>query len=107
MQANRVSFRLLTRAGASLVAFISLPLVIEASGVQRSIAAGGSHSVAIASDGTLLSWGDNTYGQLGNGSNSPYFSPQRVPNLGGITAVAAGERHMLVLKSNGTVWSFG
>ena len=86
---------------------VAVPVGVGASGVQRSIAAGGSHSVAIASDGTLLTWGDNSYGQLGNGSNSPYFAPQRVPSLAGVMAVAAGARHMLVLKSDGTVWAFG
>ena len=105
MRAKQFCFRSL--AGVFLLGLPLLPSTVEGSGVQRSIAGGGSHSVAIASDGTLLSWGDNSYGQLGNGSNSPYFSPQRVPNLGGIMAVVAGARHMLVLKSDGTVWSFG
>src|SRR5207237_1283877 len=97
-----------TALGLLVFAFLLVsPWSAEASGVQRNIAAGGSHSVAIASDGTLLTWGDNSYGQLGNGSNSPYFAPLRVPNLAGVTAVAAGARHMLVLKSDGTVWAFG
>ena len=42
------------------------------------IAAGSSHSLALRSTGTLLSWGDNAYGQLGNGTTSDRLVPVAV-----------------------------
>jgi len=72
------------------------------------IAAGYCHSLALASDGTVWAWGDNYYGQVGNG---PYISniPLQVslPNGETITNIAAGELFSLALASNGTVWAWG
>ena len=43
----------------------------------KAIAAGGGHSLALDNNGTVWAWGDNEYGQLGNGTNS--LAPQPVP----------------------------
>jgi hypothetical protein len=43
-----------------------------------AIAAGDAHSVAILSDGTVKTWGDNTYGQLGDGTTTTRLSPVTV-----------------------------
>jgi len=72
-----------------------------------AIAAGSSFGLALGADGTVWAWGDNTVGQLGNGTYIPSSSPVRVQNLSGITAIAAGEFFGLALKSDGTVWSWG
>jgi hypothetical protein len=77
-----------------------------------AIAAGGLHSMALLSDGTVRTWGDNFYGQLGRGSftiSSPFGSadPQQVPGLGGIVSVAAGLWHSLAVGSDGTLRSWG
>lgn|GEM_PF-3131265 len=72
-----------------------------------SIAAGSSFSLALKSDGTLRAWGNNYYGQLGNGRNVNTVSPVTVTDLGGITAVASGFHHSLALRNDGTVYSWG
>ena len=83
-----------------------------------AIAAGTYHNLALCSDGTLVAWGYNYYGQLGNGStdtDAPWGSaaPVKVSNswtaLTGktVTAIAAGERHSLALCSDGTVAAWG
>ncbi len=83
-----------------------------------AMAAGGSHSLALGSDGTVWAWGDNGWGQLGNGSTSPSSTPVRATHPGfctlacfvpltGITAVAAGIQHSLALDTNSTVWAWG
>lgn len=73
----------------------------------KAVAAGGRHSLAIADDNTVLSWGNNTYGQLGNGTTTTSRIPVPVSDLTGVTAIAAGGEFSLALKSDGTVWAWG
>ena len=61
---------------------------------------------ALKSDGTVWAWGDNHYGELGNGTTTNSTVPVQVSNLSGVTAVAAGNEFSLALKS-GTVWAWG
>lgn len=60
------------------------------------LSAGGGHSLALKSDGTVLAWGADADGQ----TDVPY-------GLSGVTAVEAGDRHSLVLKNDGTVAAWG
>ena len=48
--------------------------------------------VALKSDGTVLAWGDNTNGELGNGTTTTVTGPVQVTGLTGATQVAAGLR---------------
>ncbi|MBV8195513.1 MAG: hypothetical protein JOY80_08285 [Candidatus Dormibacteraeota bacterium] len=78
-----------------------------------SIAAGGYYAMALDADGNVLAWGDNQYGELGNGTTDDQAVPTRVSGLAGVTAIAAapadelGSEHSLALESNGTVWAWG
>ncbi|PAE32020.1 RCC1 domain-containing protein [Bacillus sp. 7884-1] len=63
---------------------------------SKLISAGYGHSLALKSDGTIASWGDNTYGQT------------TVPDgLRNVVAIQGGEYHSLALKSDGTVVAWG
>ena len=46
--------------------------------------------VALKSDGTVLAWGDNSFGELGNGTTTRVTGPVQVTGLTGATQVAAG-----------------
>jgi alpha-tubulin suppressor-like RCC1 family protein len=70
-------------------------------------AVGGSHTVALRSEGTLWSWGSNDHGQLGTGNNTDQNTPVMSGNDSNWVAVSAGEDHTAALKSNGTLWSWG
>jgi alpha-tubulin suppressor-like RCC1 family protein len=84
-----------------------------------TIAASYEHMLALKSDGTVWSWGDNRYGQLGHDgqvgcydilSNSYAYGayhPVQVSGLSGVKAIAAGDDYSLALKSDGTVWAWG
>jgi RHS repeat-associated protein len=60
-----------------------------------AVAAGGDHALAIKNDGSIVCWGDNTYGQ-----STP-------PDGNDYVAIAAGAFHSLALKSDGSVVSWG
>ena len=70
-----------------------------------AVAAGGGYTLAIKTDGSLWAWGDNRYGQLGDGTTTERDSPVQV--LTGVAAVAAGYGHTLVLKTDGSLWAWG
>ena len=74
-----------------------------------SVAVGLSHSLALKSDGTLWAWGDNYSGQLGDGTTFPFTrtTPQLVNLPGGVVAMGASPTHSMVVKSDGTLWTWG
>jgi alpha-tubulin suppressor-like RCC1 family protein len=73
-----------------------------------AVAAGAYYTVAIKSDGTLWAWGDNTYGQLGNGTTTASNIPVQESTLAtNWSAVSAGSGHTVAIKSNGTLWAWG
>lgn len=74
-----------------------------------SVAAGGWHTCIITSTGSLLCFGLNSNGQLGDGTMDNRYLPTPVALPAGTTAiaVAAGYRHTCVLLSNGTPVCFG
>lgn len=72
-----------------------------------AISAGGYHSLALLAGGTVLAWGENEYGQLGDGATTTSGVPVAVSGLSGVTAVAAGGGHSLALLANGTVMAWG
>lgn len=57
------------------------------------VRAGGEHSMALDSAGNVWAWGDNQYGQVGNGTTANVLLPVKV--LTGITQISAGSFHSL------------
>jgi alpha-tubulin suppressor-like RCC1 family protein len=74
---------------------------------MTAIAAGANHTVALKKDGTVWTWGDNSNGQLGDGSTTQSSTPVKVSSLTGITDIAAGNAHTVARKNDGTVWTWG
>jgi len=72
-----------------------------------AIAAGSIHTVALKSDGTLVAWGHNGYGQLGDGTTTSRYSPTPVPGLTGVVAIAAGYAYTVALKNDASVLAWG
>ncbi len=94
---------------------IPVPMDIQGVSGVVSIAAGQGHTLAVKSDQTLLSWGSNSDGQLGD-SSFPLicsgiacgrYTPTVIPTLSGVVASAASWYHSLALKSDGSVWAWG
>ncbi len=82
--------------------------VADIAASMSRISAGGLASLALAPDGTVWSSGDNTHGQLGDGTTTQRTSPVQVGGLSSVTAVSAGySNYSLALRSDGTLWSWG
>ncbi len=83
----------------------------------KALAAGGNAGYARASDGTLWSWGNNGFGELGTGNTTTRNTPGKVcltadasgctAELSNIDEIAAGEHHAVALTSDGQVWTWG
>ena len=77
----------------------------------QAIAAGGFHALAVGGDGRLYAWGDNTFGQLGNGitntSETLAVQVRLPPGMTNWTQVAAGYWHSLALADSGELLAWG
>jgi len=71
------------------------------------VAAGSNHTLAIRKDGSVWAWGDNSLGQLGDGTRTTRLEPVPVPGLGDIQAVAGGYVHSVALDRRGVAWTWG
>jgi alpha-tubulin suppressor-like RCC1 family protein len=73
----------------------------------RQVDAGAVHSLAVAADGTVYAWGDNSEGQLGLPAGPGTAVPAQVAGLSDVIKVSGGALHSLALRSDGTVWAWG
>lgn len=71
------------------------------------IAAGCHHALARTVSGKVYAWGDNLYGQLGNGTNVNSGAPVPVRQLTGVRTVVAGADHNFAIRNDNTVFGWG
>ncbi len=100
-----------TTSGDTLVA---TPIVTSNLGARKitQVAAGLHHSLVLAEDGSVFSFGGNTNGQTGLGTtigDTLVATPINTSNLGAlrITQVDAGGSNSLLMAEDGSVFSFG
>ena len=110
---ERVEFR---RRGPS---FPKPPALKPVAGISDAVAVAtsGKHWLVLRSDGTILSWGDNSQGQLGSEAAldrrlgrpmpQPTQTPAPVRDITSAVAIAAGEEHSVALLADGTVLTWG
>jgi alpha-tubulin suppressor-like RCC1 family protein len=84
-----------------------VPVAVSGLSTVKSVAAGGADGLALLENGTVVAWGNNGAGELGDGTTTQRSMPVKVSGLSGVTAIAAGESHSLALLSNGTVMAWG
>ncbi|MGB7569847.1 MAG: immunoglobulin domain-containing protein, partial [Chitinivibrionales bacterium] len=70
----------------------------------KSVAAGGSHSLILKTDGRLFGCGSNNYGQLGNITTNGNYPVQIMT---GVQCMSAGYRHSLILRTDGALFACG
>jgi hypothetical protein len=85
---------------------ITAPTVVP--GLTDAVQIGSSlkHSCAVRADGTVACWGDNTYGQLGDGAEKPTLGPVAVEGLDGVTQIGVGD-FTCARRVDGTVKCWG
>jgi formylglycine-generating enzyme required for sulfatase activity len=92
--------------GSSVVR-TSVPTQVPGLAEVVSIVAGYVHSLALKSDGTVMAWGNNDFGGIGDGSRIDRFTPVPVVGLGEIARISAGVAHNLAVTQDGSVYSWG
>ncbi|WNS45356.1 hypothetical protein [Paenibacillus sp. MMS20-IR301] len=72
-----------------------------------NISAGAGHVLAVGADGTLWAWGDNSSGELGDGSFISRSAPVQVGAEKNWVSVAAGDTLSAAIKKDGSLWMWG
>jgi hypothetical protein len=81
---------------------------LQVSGLLATDIAGGAfHAIAIKTDSTLVSWGRNDYGQLGDSTLTQSTTPVAVKDLTGIVGIAAGTNWSLAVSADDVAFSWG
>ncbi len=88
--------------------YSTIPIRLEGLTGVVALAPSG-HYMALKEDGTVWTWGSNTYGQLGNGTKSDSSIPTQVQGLAGtrVKQIAGENRWSMALAEDGTVWTWG
>jgi hypothetical protein len=81
----------------------------QITGIQSAVqvSTGQNHACVLLSDGHVECWGDNSFGQLGNGSTTPSASPTVVEGLTGVLAIAATSNSTCAQRLDGSVYCWG
>ena len=76
-----------------------------------AVSAGDGSTCALLSDHTVRCWGDDAFGELGNGGSpgprTVHESPVAVDGIAGATAISVGGLHACAIVSGGHVWCWG
>jgi len=76
-----------------------------------TIACGGAHSLAVTKDGTLWTFGEGEYGELGHNDRKDRLVPTRIDTQhfgnGNIVSAAAGRRHSAAVTNQGALYTWG
>ena len=95
--------------GKNTITSISSPLQTTAFGTNwKQVNCGYLHTAAIKTDGTLWTWGANSFGQLGDNTTTSRSSPiQTIARGTNWKQVSGGKQHTAATKTDGTLWTWG
>lgn len=84
------------------------PVLMENMNNVKSISTTYSNSaIALMEDGTIMTWGLNESGELGDGTLNNRDIPEKISDLNNIKEISVGDNHVLALTEDGKVWSWG
>ncbi|MFO0670478.1 MAG: hypothetical protein U0235_12760 [Polyangiaceae bacterium] len=94
-------------AGAFAPSSSSSPIKVSGIAAALAISSGQYHTCAIVGAGDVKCWGNNSSGQVGDGTTTNAFSPVAVTGVSGATAIATGIVHSCAIVSGGAVKCWG
>jgi alpha-tubulin suppressor-like RCC1 family protein len=87
--------------------FVSFPGFAMAQATSTQVASGGKHSCARIDDGSVRCWGENRFGQLGDGTTTDRATPVTVSDISNAASIALGENYSCAVLSDGTARCWG
>lgn len=72
-----------------------------------AIMGGEVHNIALKADGTVWGWGNNFFGQVGNGTTNDASTPVQTSVLNSVVALGGRGYHTLAIEADGSVWGWG
>ncbi|MYN37806.1 hypothetical protein GTP55_00295 [Duganella sp. FT109W] len=92
---------------ASAGGTLNVPTQITTDSDWTIVSAGGAHTLAVRTNGTLWAWGANSDGQLGDGSGIDQIAPTQVGTDRTWISISAGGAHSAGLKADNSLWTWG
>jgi alpha-tubulin suppressor-like RCC1 family protein len=83
------------------------PVQVGTATTWQRVAATGRQSGALRIDGSLWLWGENSDGQLGDGTTTNHLLPTQLSPGTTWQAIALGDTHTLAVRQDGTLWAWG
>jgi alpha-tubulin suppressor-like RCC1 family protein len=71
------------------------------------IATGSNYTLALEDNGSVWVWGDNSSGQLGDGTSVFKNVPTKLESISDVVSIVTGGSHSVALKKDGSVWAWG
>ena len=85
----------------------SSPTQIPGTNWSQVAAISDESTLALKTDGTIWSWGNNQYGQLGKSSLTKYSSPVQIGSGTNWSTINGGNDLVCAIKTNGELWTWG
>jgi len=88
---------------------IKIPIKIPFNYKVKQIKCGTYHTIVLADNNEIFTWGNNECGQIGNGTKNVSESSfnVKIGENSNVKSIVCGESHSLVLFDNGTVYGWG
>jgi alpha-tubulin suppressor-like RCC1 family protein len=91
--------------GSGTVTLVQHPTQIGTDTNWTDISVGRWFVLATKTNNDLYGWGDNQYGNLGNGNNTVQYTPVKIAE--NVKSFSAGYHHSMIVKTDGTMWGAG
>jgi alpha-tubulin suppressor-like RCC1 family protein len=89
------------------LALTAICVIVPPALASGPLVASQAHGLMLAGNNTVCGVGENTHGELGDGTDIDRLTAVTAAAIASATGVSTGYMHSLAVQSNGTVWSWG